>query len=271
MGSWNAPNWAELAQYLEKPFKPSVLPGTELQPLSLAPQELPSTTPVYPKCCWKGRDSLISWLKSIWELPPASLLTHKSPCSPSPSRSSDEPAPAPAWDTLCAGAVAPGVPPEGTACLQGMCTTLLQGCQSLPGVPADVPGPSLWGQRGSVWSCPSSEHWDAAWERSRPVAPLPGHQERAQALLPGGSWEALLALSVFQPLGSGVCRESLLPGTRSKVEGTLCPPGSSAQRRLVRGREQRHRQLGRVLRGLPLQSGTKTASKTTELLHLLRF
>lgn len=29
------PNWAELAQYLEMPFKPSVAPGTELQPLAL--------------------------------------------------------------------------------------------------------------------------------------------------------------------------------------------------------------------------------------------
>lgn len=118
----------------------------------------------------------MSWIKPIWDLPPASSSpTHLPEPFPSP-----QPAPAPAWVTLCAGAVAAGVPPEGTACLQGMCTTSLR-CQSLPGVPPDVPVPSLWGQRGSVWSCPTSEHWDAAWERSRPVAPLPGHRERAQA------------------------------------------------------------------------------------------
>lgn len=32
---WNGINWAELAQYLEKPFKPSVVAGTALQPLVL--------------------------------------------------------------------------------------------------------------------------------------------------------------------------------------------------------------------------------------------
>lgn len=83
---------------------------------------------------------------------------------------------------------------------------------------------------------------------SLPVAPLPGQREGAEAFLSApafacqevpGSLEALLALCVFQPLGFRECRGSLLPGRRSKVEGTLCTSGKQhTQRRVVRGQRE---------------------------------
>ena len=50
-----------------------------------------------------------------------------------------------------------------------------------------------------------------------------------------GSLEALLALCVFEPLGFRECRGSLLPGRRSKVEGTLCTSGKRHTKTCCKG------------------------------------